>query len=204
MEKGQLQDTELASIAARHASGMMDDYELFTLGKALASVLNQPQKDDYVIEIGAYVGATTQFMVDVMRAAERIIPILSIDPFERVIETPGNPAGSSQRYLRAIRASDAEAFCFPLLAFSQHCHSILRPSVGLLIVDGDHSYESCRNDLTLYLPKVRPGGFVLVDDYSVESYPGVVKAVDECLNPATIIEKSWFVLAQMVPAYWPA
>jgi hypothetical protein len=47
-------------------------------------------------------------------------------------------------------------------------------------VDGDHSYEGCSRDLELYAPKVRSGGFLLVDDYKTGWWgDGLIRAVDE-------------------------
>lgn len=55
-----------------------------------------------------------------------------------------------------------------------------------IYVDGDHSYEGCLKDLENALKVVRPGGFILGDDFGWEnakwSKPGVTKAVKEFIN----------------------
>lgn len=50
-----------------------------------------------------------------------------------------------------------------------------------IYIDGNHFYEFVRQDLESYYPKVKPGGFIVCDDYH---YPGdwqdgVTRAVDE-------------------------
>jgi hypothetical protein len=50
--------------------------------------------------------------------------------------------------------------------------------VDVLLVDAAHDYESVRQDLADWLPKMRRGGTVIAHDYTVK-YPGVVRAVDE-------------------------
>ena len=49
-------------------------------------------------------------------------------------------------------------------------------------IDGDHSYEFVKKDLEGFLPKIKKGGYLTVDDYAfwkiVLGY-GVKKAVDE-------------------------
>jgi hypothetical protein len=48
-------------------------------------------------------------------------------------------------------------------------------------VDGDHTYEGCRQDLELYAPKIRPTGYLAGDDYKLGAWwgDGVIRAVDE-------------------------
>jgi hypothetical protein len=40
---------------------------------------------------------------------------------------------------------------------------------GLIHVDGNHDTDRVMEDLSLYLPRLRPGGFVLIDDVSWDS-----------------------------------
>lgn len=51
-------------------------------------------------------------------------------------------------------------------------------SLDLLLVDAGHDYASVRADLAAWIPKLRPGGWLVCDDYE-EKWPGVVRAVDE-------------------------
>ena len=48
-------------------------------------------------------------------------------------------------------------------------------------VDGNHLYEAVRADLELFDPKLKPGGLLAGDDYSVPGWwdDGVTRAVDE-------------------------
>lgn len=46
-------------------------------------------------------------------------------------------------------------------------------------IDADHSYESVKKDLELSYVKVKLGGIIMGHDYNQESFPGVVRAVDE-------------------------
>jgi len=52
----------------------------------------------------------------------------------------------------------------------------------LIFVDGDHSYEGCRSDISLYTPKLKKDGWMLVHDYhrgGGGTFPGIRKAVIE-------------------------
>ena len=50
-------------------------------------------------------------------------------------------------------------------------------------IDADHRYEAVKNDLENCYPKVKPGGYIIGDDYLDASYKdmiwGVIEAVDE-------------------------
>lgn len=56
---------------------------------------------------------------------------------------------------------------------------------GVVVVDGDHSYEGVRADLAWAEQIVAPGGLVVLDDYGDRRWPGVQQALDEHLAGST-------------------
>lgn len=48
----------------------------------------------------------------------------------------------------------------------------------VLIIDGDHSLEGVKADFENYAPMVRPGGYILFDDYDVRDWPDIKRYVD--------------------------
>ena len=50
-------------------------------------------------------------------------------------------------------------------------------SLDFVFIDGDHSYDGCRRDISAWRPKVRTGGWLMGHDYTIR--PGVRRAVDE-------------------------
>lgn len=54
-------------------------------------------------------------------------------------------------------------------------------SLDWVYIDGNHLYEFVKQDLQLYFPKIKPGGFLCGDDYGITGWweKGVLKAVDE-------------------------
>lgn len=54
-------------------------------------------------------------------------------------------------------------------------------SLDWVYIDGNHLYEFVKQDLQLYFPKIKPGGFLCGDDYGIKGWweSGVMKAVDE-------------------------
>jgi predicted O-methyltransferase YrrM len=55
--------------------------------------------------------------------------------------------------------------------------------LGMVFVDGDHTFDGCHGDLTSWAPHVRNGGFILLHDCT---WPGVEAAINTFLhnNPA--------------------
>jgi hypothetical protein len=53
-----------------------------------------------------------------------------------------------------------------------------------IYVDGNHLYEFVKQDLELYYPKIKPGGYITGDDYGVRGWweNGVQRAVDEFVS----------------------
>jgi len=53
------------------------------------------------------------------------------------------------------------------------------PSVDLVFIDADHSYQGCSTDIKAYTPKVNSGGILSGHDID---FPGVNKAVNELVK----------------------
>ena len=66
-----------------------------------------------------------------------------------------------------------------------YSHNILKvidlSSVDFCFLDGGHTYETVKNDLTIILSKIKKKSIILIDDYNQSKY-GVKKAVDEIKN----------------------
>ena len=54
-------------------------------------------------------------------------------------------------------------------------------NIDFVFLDGGHSYETVKEDLTIILKYLKKDSVILIDDYNQDSY-GVKKAVDECKN----------------------
>jgi len=69
-------------------------------------------------------------------------------------------------------------------------------SIYYAFLDGDHSEKGCCEDIELWLPKVKPGGWIGGHDYGNKRLPGVKKAVDSHFKKSEIefdYENTWFV-----------
>lgn len=64
---------------------------------------------------------------------------------------------------------------------------VLDESLGLLYLDGDHSYEGVMSDLRHWYPKVVKGGYIASHDYLMSHY-GVQRAVKDFTAEYNIFE----------------
>ena len=67
---------------------------------------------------------------------------------------------------------------FTLMVMDSHSAArVFDRPIDLILVDGDHSYQGCKLDCGLWLPKLKPGGWALFHDY-IAREPGVIEVVD--------------------------
>lgn len=61
---------------------------------------------------------------------------------------------------------------------------IIKPdSLDFIYIDGDHSYDGAKSDFITYTPKLKVGGLLMGDDYSLGGWwgDGIVRALHESL-----------------------
>lgn len=88
--------------------------------------------------------------------------------------------------------------------FSEKLHTSFEDNYfDWIYIDGNHFYEFVKNDLNLYFPKIKTGGFITGDDYYPDdlSGEGVKKAVDEFIRSGKVkliqIKHNQFVLQKI-------
>jgi len=67
------------------------------------------------------------------------------------------------------------------------------PQFDFIFIDGDHSYDSCKEDINMWLPKIKQGGIIAGHDYLEACFMGVVNAVNETFGKPdkTYNDTSW-------------
>lgn len=55
------------------------------------------------------------------------------------------------------------------------------PPLDFVFIDAEHTYEAVRSDIALWLPHIKPGGFIAGHDYN-RATPGVIRAVNEAFG----------------------
>lgn len=132
-----------------------------------------------IVEIGSYLGRSTTALCDAGAKMVYAVDIFRDEDFPRFIKNMG--VRENLTVLREPSLVAAKRFA--------------DKSVNMVFLDGDHSYESCRDDISAWLPKCN--SLFCLHDYSDDKqghWPGVVRAVDELyltlgyVLPTTITE----------------
>ena len=85
-----------------------------------------------------------------------------------------------QMALEAVRFAGDRAKILPYSS-KEASTLVTDGSLDFVFIDADHSYEGCKADISLWLPKLKDGGVLSGHDYENTDYPkfGVRAAVDE-------------------------
>lgn len=169
----------------------------------LKVILNQLERainrcDGAVVEFGCYIGTTSLFIRRLLDAQADKREFHVYDSFE------GLPAKTTEDESRAGEQFQSGELAVSKRQFIQEFKkAALKPpiihkgwfksisemdvpkTIAFAFLDGDF-YESIRDSLKLVLPRLQPGGCIVLDDYAREALPGVARAAHELLPDAQI------------------
>ena len=149
---------------------------------------NMP-KDGTFVELGAWLGKSSSYLCD-KATGQNIVIIDSfkgtaedLDSYDKLAKTKDIfklfTENMGDRKYTAIKATSKAA-----------ARKFKAESLDVVFIDLDHSYEAVKEDIKLWLPKVKKGGYIAGDDYH-PNWKGVIQAVDELLPHATFIDDCW-------------
>ena len=94
-----------------------------------------------------------------------------------------------ERSRRVFELANAYVDRSHLMVMTTHeASALMEPaSLDFVFIDADHSYDAVKDDIALWRPKVKTGGWLGGHDYHPRKFPGVVKAVDEAFEGKTTI-----------------
>ena len=143
-----------------------------------------------IIEIGSYLSYSSVIMASAFQKNENR-KLYAIDPFEREI---GWSNGSSDDWIykkysqlqfatELVEKSGLKNNIVFVKGYSNDVISYFDQinDVGMIFIDGNHSYDGCKSDLNLYSPLLLSGGYLLMHDYNCPQHNGVMKATEEFL-----------------------
>jgi predicted O-methyltransferase YrrM len=152
-------------------------------------LLKQVPEGGSFVELGAWLGKSSAYLCD--QATHQQITIIDsfkgtaeyIDSYYKLAKTKDIYnlflENMGERKFKAIKATSKAA-----------ARKFKAQSLDVVFIDLDHSYEAVKEDIKLWLPKVKKGGYIAGDDYH-ENWQGVIQAVDELLPHATFIDDCW-------------
>jgi len=142
-----------------------------------------------MVEIGSFSG-------DSVRVFARFFhTIYSIDPWQSGYDPNDNASNPNMYDMKMVEAKFDEA-CVQYLNINKMkmtsadaVHYFKDESFSFIYIDGNHQEKYIREDIKLWTPKVKKGGFLGLHDYQSRHFPYVEKIVHEIFGIPTMIFK---------------
>jgi predicted O-methyltransferase YrrM len=146
-------------------------------GMLLAHLAMHSPGGGVFVEIGAFKGKTTAWLVEASEHHPARPTVVSIDPHLGIAYHPTSTWDEFQRTVArfGLRARGLE-ICRAMSA--QAARDWMR-AISFLWIDGSHDYQDVAGDIDGFVPHVVPGGWVVFDDASDPEFPGVWQAIGE-------------------------
>jgi SAM-dependent methyltransferase len=171
----------------------------FTYPALYEQAVNEAKDNDTVVEVGAWLGRSTAFLCQRVKASGKSIKVLVVDTFNVIPE--GLPMVSAavavDRSVRSVfernmrLAGVGDALEIHESSSVNAADAIPDSSCAFVFIDADHSYESVRADIKAWRNKVRPGGILAGHD--CYTFASVYNAIRDELggNFITTDENVW-------------
>lgn len=125
-----------------------------------------------VVEIGSYRGRSTAFLARALADSGSSRRLVAIDP---------HLEGTEADFRANVAAQSTASLVDVHVAYSHDVAPDVVGPIGVLWIDGDHSYEAVRQDFEDWFPKLSPGGWVAFHD-TVDQWYGPTRLAGELLR----------------------
>ena len=132
------------------------------------------------VEIGSYIGESAL----IFASFDYVKQIDCVDPFIIGAKIKDKEERFKERLSYFMRSGKEKVFLHKETSES-YAQKVKDYSLDVVYIDGDHKYASVLNDLDLWYPKLKSGGFLCGHDYNKRpnhKHVGVRQAVDEFLD----------------------
>jgi hypothetical protein len=165
---------------------------------AIADMARGVPRDQAIVELGVYQGKSLLTLAWGATLGNHA-HVWGVDPWDLMPETnedisylgkdfpPYHSEGNrrwAQWHSKALGYSRAITIVH---GFSDETgHTWSGPPVGLLYVDGDHSYEGVRSDIVAWAAHLAPGATIVFDDYVSGFADTVIRAIEEMVTAGVL------------------
>jgi predicted O-methyltransferase YrrM len=163
-----------------------------------------------VVDVGVWKGQSTITMAHAMRSRNIDGCVIAIDTFLGSAEHWSGPLSLFERehgrpdlyktFLSNVWEAGLTDYVIPMPQTSVTSAVILARlgvTASVIHVDAAHEYDEVMRDAVEYWKLLKPGGYLIGDDYSDDSWPGVLKAAGEFsakVGRALVIEPPKWIL----------
>lgn len=165
---------------------------------------------DVCVEIGVFGGASLFPVASALKYLEHGV-VIAIDPWDtfeciKYLDPIENQADLEwwgeldmdyvyDLYVKMVKTYGLEDFCSTLRMTSQEASDEVG-SIDILHIDGNHSEISFTEDVKLYLPKVRRGGYIWLNDAIWENAQEAIEILLEDCDVVKVIDSGNCLLFQ--------
>jgi len=150
------------------------------------------------VEVGVALGHSIAFLARQVLDAGKVGRIHAVDPWAGVArngeQQTANSPDDYQLYLDMMKqhASEELGRISDCRMTSVGASGLFQNhSVDMVLIDGAHDYDSVKQDILAWWPKVKPGGILAGDDHEA-AYPGVEKACKELFGTDYIAKNRYW------------
>jgi hypothetical protein len=161
---------------SRKVHGFLAENELRFLGTLAACT----PADGAIVEIGSFKGKST-VMLATVSAHYNSGPVVAIDPHQGFAylgpNVPQEPP-TFDTFLASIKSAGIDHNVEVQRTFSRHAANNWNRSIRVLWIDGDHSYQGCKEDFDLFSPYLADGAVIAFHD-TLNSFEGPIRVFVE-------------------------
>ena len=162
--------------------GWFDYQDLYTY------VVNLLPNPAHIVEVGAWKGRSTAYLCVEIKNSNKDIKLDVVDIWTGETNDPKAYSDDKEfiennRDIFPLFKKNLEPTWDMLTAYQmpsvEASEMYADKSLDFVYIDANHSYEFVKEDLRVWLPKVKDKGIIAGHDYNPVSWPGVIKAVNE-------------------------
>jgi predicted O-methyltransferase YrrM len=173
----------------------------FNMENQYLELLENTPEGGIFVELGAYKGKSTSFIVTEIINRNRDIQFYTVDTFQ------GDSGSTDSKEIEAYKKVDTSKMLDEFMENTKHlpeklnvlinnsdlCAKMFEDnSVDTIFIDAGHSYEAVIKDIAAWLPKMKDGSIMAGHDYN--SWAGVKEAVDGAFDKPDKVENDcWFI-----------
>ena len=177
-EKLYKRDFSVSSILAKQEDKNEVEGWLLEEEGNLLEKLAKDNKNGNIVEIGSWKGRSTIRLAKGTIAGKKNI-IFAIDPHTgspEHIDALGEQINTYPEFEQNIKNAGVENYIVPVVQTSEEAALTFNAPIGLIFIDGDHTYEMVKKDFEMWNSKVLPGGIIAFHD---NHWPGVLKVLKD-------------------------
>lgn len=156
------------------------------LKNPLRKLVERIPENSSMVEIGSYLGESTLIFLD----SGRLFMVYAVDPWVNGYDPEVKDIASFRFDMDLVEARFDEVVApyrnhiFKLKMTSEQASSNFPDqSLDFVYIDGNHTYESVKQDIVIWRKKIRLGGIIAGHDYG---WPGLTQAIIEELGEIPI------------------